>query len=228
VTVLLLALVFVPVVLGLGARRRVQTAFARYRAVANHAGVSGGEVARALLDAHGLGAVRLDLVPGMLSDRYDGTRRALGLSRDVAVERSVAAIGIAAHEVAHAYQDADGSRAYRLRQAVAAPLMRLAPWSGLIFVGGFWLGAPPLVLLSLLYGAGLLVFAIVTVPVELGASRHAMTLLEWTGLADDRDVEGVRRVLSAAALTYIVGVLQRLGWFLALVFLALAARRVSG
>lgn len=227
-TTLLLALLFLPLVLGLGAQRRVHAAFARYRAVANHAGVSGGEVARALLDAHGLASVRLELVPGLLSDRYDGARRALGLSRDVADERSVAAIGIAAHEVAHAYQDAEGSRAYRVRQAVAAPLMVLAPWSGLIFIGGFWLGVPVLVLLSLIYGAGLVVFAIVTVPVELGASRRAMSLLERTGLADQREVQGVRRVLSAAAVTYIVGVIQRLGWFLALVFIALAARRVSG
>jgi Zn-dependent membrane protease YugP len=228
VTTLLPALLFLPLVLGLGAQRRVQAAFARYRAVANHAGVSGGEVARALLGAHGLASVRLELVSGMLSDRYDGARRALGLSRDVAVERSVAAIGIAAHEVAHAYQDAEGSRAYRVRQAVAAPLMALAPWSGLIFIGGFWLGVPVLVLLSLIYGAGLVVFAIVTVPVELGASRRAMSLLERTGLADQREVQGVRRVLNAAAVTYIVGVIQRLGWFLALVFIALAARRVSG
>jgi hypothetical protein len=228
VTLVLLALLFVPLVLGLGAQRRVAAAFARYRAVANHAGVSGGEVARALLDAHGLRSVRLELVPGMLSDRYDGARRALGLSRDVADERSVAAIGIAAHEVAHAYQDAEGNLAYRVRQAVAKPLMRLAPWSGLIFIGGFWLGVPVLVVLSLIYGSGLVVFAIVTVPVEVGASRRAMSLLERTGLADQREVQGVRRVLNAAALTYIVGVLQRLGWFLALVFIALAARRVSG
>ena len=215
----------------------MQTAFARYRGVANHAGVSGGEVARALLDSHGLGAVRLDLVRGILSDRYDGTRRALGLSRDVAVERSVAAIGIAAHEVAHAYQDADGSRAYRLRQAVAAPLMRLAPWSGLIFMVRVDLrrrvlarrNAARAPVTALRGGTtGLRDFAIITVPVELGASRHAKTLLERSGLADDREVAGVRRVLSASALTYVVGVLQRMGWFLALVFLALAARRVSG
>jgi Zn-dependent membrane protease YugP len=228
VTTVLLALLFVPLILGIGAQRRVGAAFARYRAVANHAGASGGEVARTLLDAHGLRSVRLELVPGMLSDRYDGARQALGLSRDVAAERSVAAIGIAAHEVAHAYQDADGSRAYRLRQAVAVPLMALAPWSGLLFIGGFWLGVRAMVLLSLIYGAGLVVFAIVTVPVELGASRRAMTLLERNGLADQREVQGVRRVLHAAALTYIVGVLQRLGWFLALIFIALAARRVSG
>jgi Zn-dependent membrane protease YugP len=228
VTALLLLLLIAPVALGVGAQRRVQEVFARYRAVPNHAGISGGEVARTLLDAHGLRDVTIELVPGMLSDRYDGTRRALGLSRDVAVERSVAAIAIAGHEVAHSYQDAEGSRSYRLRQAVAAPLMRLAPWSGLIFIGGFWFGLPVLVLLSLIYGAGLVVFAIVTVPVEVGASRRAMSLLERNGLADHGEVQGIRRVLNAAAATYIAGVIQRLGFFLALVFIALAASRVSG
>jgi Zn-dependent membrane protease YugP len=201
-TLLLLVLLLVPIGLGLGAQRRVQSAFAQ--------------------------SVRLELVPGVLTDRYDGERRTLGLSQEVAGERSVAAIGIAAHEVAHAYQDAERSRGYRLRQAVAVPLMRLAPWSGLIFIGGFWLGIPLLVLLSLLYGAGLVVFAIVTVPVELGASRRAMTLLERNQLADDREVHDIRRVLRAAALTYIAGVIQRLGWFLALVFIAVAVRGMTG
>jgi uncharacterized protein len=228
VTEALWALLIVPAVLSFGAQRRVQDVFARYRAIANHAGVTGAEVARALLDAHGLGRVRLQLMPGMLTDQYDSDRHVLGLSQAVAQERSISSLGISAHEVSHAYQDAERNRSYRLRQAVGEPLMGLAPWSGLVFVGGFWLGIPPLLWLSLAYACGLLLFAIVTVPVEVGASRRAMTLLTGTGLADQRDADGVSRVLRAAALTYIAGVVQRLGTFLALVLLAEAIRRVTG
>ena len=223
-TALLFVGLIVPLALAFLAQRRVQAEFARYRAVPNHAGVSGGEVARRLLDEHGLQAVRLELVPGVLTDRYDGEQQTLGLSKEVEDERSVAAIGIAAHEVSHAFQDADRNRAYRLRQAVATPLMQFAPWSGLIFIGGFWLGIPLLVVLALINGALLVLFAVVTVPVEVGASRHAMTLLRKSGLADEREVQGVKRVLNSAALTYIAGVVQQLGWFLVLVDIAFAIR----
>jgi len=91
----------------------VKSVFARYRGVANRAGVTGAELARNLLDAHGLRMVRLELAPDFLSDHYDGAKHVLRLSEAVAREPSVAALGIAAHEVSHAYQDAEGSRVYR-------------------------------------------------------------------------------------------------------------------
>jgi hypothetical protein len=115
-----------------------------------------------------------------------------------------------------------------LRQAVGEPLMGLAPWSGVVFVGGFWLRIPPLLWLSPAYACGLLLFAIVTVPVEVGTSCRAMTLLTGSGLADQRDADGVGRVLRASALTYIAGVVQPLDTFLALVLVAEAIRRVTG
>src|SRR3954447_22077462 len=135
-------LLLVPMVAGLAVQGRVRGVFARYRVVRNRAGLTGAELARALLDAHGLARIRLERVPGFLSDHYDGAAHVLRLSDEVATERSVAALGIAAHEVAHAYQDADGSRGYRARRAVGEPLARLAPWSGVFFIGGFWFGVP--------------------------------------------------------------------------------------
>jgi Zn-dependent membrane protease YugP len=96
-----------------------------------------------------------------------------------------------------------------------------------LLIGGFWFGIPLLVGLSLVFVFGLVLFALATLPVEIGASRRALMLLRETGLADDRDVRGVRRVLTAAALTYVVGLLDRLGFFLALLFIAEAARRAA-
>ena len=224
---LLWLLLLAPVVAAIVVQRRLRSVFARYRAIANRAGVTGEELARALLDAHGLGAVRLELAPGFLSDHYDGAARRLRLSRVVASERSVAALGIAAHEVSHAYQDAEGSRVYRVRRAVGEPLARFAPWSGFIFIGGFWLGIPALMVLAIAYVAGLVVFALVTLPVEFSASRRALTLLRGSGYTDAEETGEIERVLRAAALTYVVGLLQQLGLLLALVLVAEATRRLA-
>jgi Zn-dependent membrane protease YugP len=225
VTVAIWLLFLVPLGLALAAQSLLRMVFRRYRAVPNHGGVTGAEVARSLLDAHGLQDVRLELAPGFLSDHYDGEARVLRLSEAVAGERSVAALGIAAHEVSHAYQDAEGSRAYRARHSIGEQLAQVAPWSGLFLIGGFWFGAPLLVGLSLLFVGGLVLFALATLPVEIGASRRALMLLREARLADEAEVRGVRRVLTAAALTYVVGLLDRLGFFLALLFIAEAARR---
>lgn len=222
---LLWLLLGVPLVAGLWAQGRVRSSFARARTVPNRRRVTGAEAARALLDALGLRRVRVEVVPGTLSDHYDGGAGALRLSPEVALEPSVAALAIAAHEVAHAQQDASGSRSYRLRMTVGEPLARLAPWSGLFFIGGFWLGIPVLMILALAYVGGLVLFALATLPVEIGASRSALRLLAATGLTAPQEEGAVRRVLRAAALTYVVGLLRQVGLFLALVLILEAARR---
>ena len=220
-------LLLVPLLAGILVQRRVRSVFTRYRGVANRAGVTGAQLARTLLDAHGLAQVRLELTPGFLSDHYDGSAQKLRLSETVAHERSVAAVGIAAHEVAHAYQDAEGSRVYRARVSVGQPLAKLAPWSGFFFIGGFWFGIPILMVLSLAYVAGMVIFALATLPVEFGASRRALTLLRGTGFTDAEETSEVERVLNAAALTYVVGLLQQLGLLFALVLVAEATRRLA-
>jgi Zn-dependent membrane protease YugP len=224
---LLWLLLLVPLLVGVVAQGRVRSVFARYRAVRNRAGVTGAQLARVMLDAHGLGHVRVEPVDAFLADHYDATDAALRLSPPVAGEPSVAALGIAAHEVSHAYQDAEGSRAYRVRKRVGEPLARLAPWTGVIFIGGFWLGVPVLMALSIAYVAGLVVFALATLPVELGASHRALELLAQTRLADRDELDEVRRVLRAAASTYVVGVLRQVGFLLALVMVAEAAHRAT-
>jgi uncharacterized protein len=223
----LLWLLLVPLVAGFLVRRRVRSVFARYRAVANRAGVTGAQAARALLDAHGLGSVRVDLTPGLLSDNYDGLARTLRLSEPVARERSVAALGIAAHEVSHAYQDAEGSRLYRARRTIGEPLAKVAPWSGFVFIGGFWLGVPILIVLSIAYVVGMVIFALATLPVEVGASHRALALLRGNGLTDAEETGEVAQVLRAAALTYFVALLQQLGLLFALVLVAEATRRLA-
>ena len=220
-------LLLVPLAAGILAGRRVRSVFARYRAVPNHAGLTGAELARAMLDAHGLSRVGLQIAPGFLTDHYDPVAHVLRLSAPVARERSVAALGIAAHEASHAYQDAEGSRAYRARRRVGEPVARLAPWFGFFFIGGFLFGVPAFIVLSLVYVAGLIAFALATVPVEVGASKRAVAVLRRAGLADEQESDGIRRVLGAAALTYVAGLLRQIGLFLALVAVAETATRMA-
>ena len=220
-------LLLVPFVLGLAVQGLVRSVFRRYSAIANHSGVTGGDAARGLLDAHGLQGVRIEIIPGFLTDHYDGQAKALRLSEPVGRERSVAALGIAGHEVSHAYQDAEGSRTYRARRSIGEQLSQFAPWSTFFLIAGFWFGIPLFIVLSLLFVAALVLFALATLPVEIGASQRALMLLQETGLADADEFREIRRVLRAAALTYVVGLLDRLGFFLVLLFVAEATRRVA-
>jgi len=227
VLALLWLLLLLPLAAGLLADRRVREEFARFRRVPNRLRVTGAQVARALLDAQGLQRVRIEMAPGALTDHYDGAAGVLRLSPPVATEASVAALAIAAHEASHAYQDAAGSRAYRIRKAIGEPLAALAPFSWLFFLGGFWFGIPLLMAASIVYVAGLVAFALATLPVELGASRRALDLVSRSGLTDPAETAGVRTVLRAAALTYLAGLLRQVGLFSALILVSEMARQVA-
>jgi uncharacterized protein len=214
---LLWLLFLIPLAAGMWAQKRVTDTYARFRRVDNRAGVTGAQAASELLAAHGLQRIRVEQAGGFLSDHYDGQAGALRLSEPVATERSVSSLGVAAHEVSHAYQDADGSRWYRIRQDIAIPLSKVAPFGGIAFIGGFWLGIPILMIVALAYVLLLVAFALATLPVELGASRNALRLLGATHLANPEEVGEVRQVLRAAALTYVAGLLRQIGVFAALV-----------
>ena len=215
-------LILVPLTLGLLAQRRVRATFRRYHAVTDRNQLTGAQVARLLLDAHGLDSVAIKPAPGSFGDYYDPQTHTLHLSPQVAGRPTVAAIGIAAHEVAHAYQDAEGSRVYRRRTRVGEPLAKLAPYSGIVLIGGFWFGNLVLVVLACAYMAALVVFSIVTLPVELEASRRALQLLRRTGLAYGDELTEILEVLRAAAFTYVAGIAQQLGIFLAVLLSAAA------
>lgn len=217
-------LLLVPILAGLIGQYRVRAAFAQYREVPASAGLTGGEAAGKLLELHGLPDVRLERTKGTLSDHFDSDAKTLRLSDDVADGRSIAALAVAAHEVAHAHQDAEGHRTYRLRMRVGRPVMQLSQWSGLIFIGGFWLGIPPLMAAAALLIIGLAAFALVTLPVELNASRLAVGWLHDAGLTPSAEVPAMRRVLRAAASTYLANFGHRLGLLLFLLLAVGVAR----
>lgn len=207
-------LVIVPGVLTWVAQDSVRQTFERYREVPNSDGASGSIVAGRLLSEQGLDGVQVESVAGNFMDHYDPATRTLRLSQGVADGGSVAALGVVAHEVGHAVQDAEGYPLLRLRTRLASPVQKLARLSPLVFVGGWLAGISFFVGLGLVMLAALAVFALVTLPVEKNASDRALAMLKGAGALAPGEEEGVRRVLRAAAFTYAAGFGRQLAIFL--------------
>lgn len=213
--------------LGLYAQFKVRSAYSQYSRVPNDRRITGLEAARYLLGSSGLGHVGVEGTPGQLTDHYDPRSKTLRLSEGVARSNSVAALGIVAHEVGHAQQDAMAYAPLRWRSALV-PVANLGSYLGpiIFFAGLFLLGSYDLALIGVLVFAAAAVFALVTLPVELNASKRALALLQASGLAvSASEQRGVKSVLSAAALTYVAAVAQALSTLLYYVFLLSGARR---
>lgn len=224
-------------VLGLGialsllASARVKSAFARYSQVRSRSGVTGAQVAQAILRAHSIHDVTVEPVAGNLTDHYDPTTKTLRLSEPVYHSDSVAAIGVAAHEVGHAIQHATRYGALQFRSAWV-PVASLGSGLGMwVTVIGLGLAATGGSLVTAWIGVALFaattVFTLVTLPVEFDASRRALATLQQSRVLVADELDGARTVLNAAALTYVAAaaasVMQLAYWVLQL--LAVQQRR---
>jgi Zn-dependent membrane protease YugP len=213
--------------LGVWAQFKVQGAFKKYSQVRTLTGISGAQIARRILDRHGLRNVAVEQVGGFLSDHYDPTRKVLRLSPDVYQGNNLAAAGVAAHEAGHALQDQQGYAFLALR-SLMVPSVQIGSWIGpLVFMLGFFMAGAigtSLAWLGVAMFAATAVFALVTLPVEFDASRRAKVLLVSNGLLTQPELRGVNGVLDAAALTYVAGAVQALSTLLYYVFL-LGGRR---
>ena len=218
---LFLATAIVPLLFGLWAQMRVKSTFKKYSHVAPRNGMTGADAAAAVLRSSGLPNLAIRPVAGQLTDHYDPRNRTLNLSADVGQASSLAALGVAAHEAGHAIQDAKRYAPMRIRQAlVPAATVGQSLWF-LPVVLGLMLGLTGLVTVGLILFAVIVLFQLVTLPVEFDASRRALVALEGQGLLAADEVPGARAVLNAAALTYIAGFVAALGQ---LVFFFLASR----
>lgn len=214
-----LLLIILPVLLGLWAQFRVKSAFGRASQVRASCGLSGAEVAQEICRAYGVNGVSVVQGEGFLSDHYDPRARVLRLSPDVYQGHSVAAVGIAAHEVGHAIQHAKGYAPLALRSAIV-PLAQaggvaanIAIMAGCVLMAVI---APKLGTAVLLIGVlGLMMvaaFQLITLPVEFDASRRAKDILTSTGLvAAGNEAAEMKSVLNAAALTYVAALVSTLG-----------------
>lgn len=200
-----------PLLLGLWAQFRVQSAFRNYSKVRTGNGLTGAQAARAILDANGLQTVTVERVGGSLTDHYDPRGKVLRLSESVYATPSVAAVGVAAHEAGHALQDKLHYGPLRLRSAIV-PAVNIGSWLGpIIFMVGFFMSGATgdtIALIGLLFFAMTAIFALVTLPVEFDASKRAKQQLASTGLLSPQEIGGVDKVLDAAALTYVAAAVQ--------------------
>jgi len=196
-------------VLAMAAQGRVQAAFRAMSKVATRKGWSGAEVARAILDARGLHDVVVEQVPGLLTDHYDPRSHTLRLSEHSFHGRSVAAAGIAAHEAGHAQQHADAYAWLGLRSQLVPVVGATSRLAGPLVMFGFLMAfmgaklATPILLAAAVVLTGVVVFSLVTLPVELDASRRAMRVLADGRILVDDELDGARKVLNAAAWTYV-------------------------
>ena len=205
--------------LSLWASYRVRTAFDHYSQVGTMRGMSGAESARHLLDAAGLTDVEIVETDGYLSDHYDPVSRHLALSHDVFHGRSVASVGVATHEAGHALQHAHGYLPLGLRSALV-PAAGIGSTLGYIVMGVGLFLHPLVVVLGAAIFSLVLLFQIVTLPVEFDASARAKRLVVEAGIIQREERVGIDRVLDAAALTYVAAAISSLSVLLYYLFRA--------
>jgi len=216
------------IILGMYAQFRVQGAFKKYAQVRSQTGLTGAQVARRILDSSGLNDVQVEQVGGNLSDHYDPGKRVLSLSQTVFGSNSIAAAGVAAHEAGHALQHQEGYALLNLRSAMV-PTVQIGSWMGpIIFLIGFFVAGTfgtQLAWIGIILFSATALFAVVTLPVELDATRRAKAVLVNSGMVYQYEMEGVNKVLDAAALTYVAAAIQALSTILYYVFLLTGSRR---
>jgi Zn-dependent membrane protease YugP len=202
-------LLLIPAVLFAGwAQMKVQSTFARYSRMESRRGITADQVARTLLDRFGLRSVPVQRVGGQLTDHYDPRARTLSLSDSVYGNDSIAAIGVAAHEVGHAIQHSEGYAPLALRNAIVPAVNFGSTLSMVLFFAGFLFQGPVLMDVGIFLFLGVIVFHIVTLPVEYNASSRAVALLGQTGSLSGDELQGAQNVLSAAAWTYVAATLM--------------------
>ena len=212
-------LVIIGALICMAASANVSHTYNRYRNVRTMRGVMAQEVAAQMLQEAGIYDVRIERVSGNLTDHYDPRNKVLRLSDSVYGSSSVAAVGVAAHECGHAIQHQTGYVPIKVRNTIV-PVVNLGSWlSWPIMVAGLIMGSFGLLKLGILLFAFTLVFQIVTLPVEFNASRRALHILGERGILYREELSGARKVLTAAALTYVTAVISTLLQLLRLILL---------
>ncbi|MCX6640207.1 MAG: zinc metallopeptidase [bacterium] len=192
-------------ILALYAQSKVKSTFKTYSRVSSSRGFTGEQVARRLLDMRGLGDVPVEVVKGELSDHYDPRKRKLALSESVFGSTSVAALGVAAHETGHALQHADAYGPLALRSSIV-PVASFGSFLALplFFIGFIFSNSVAWLMdVGIIFFAVAVVFSLITLPVEFNASSRALVLLREGGYLNDQEIPHAKKVLDAAAWTYV-------------------------
>ncbi len=207
-------------ILAIWAQNKLSRTYGEYSRIETSRGLTGSNVARSLLDSAGLNDVEIEQVGGNLTDHYDPRSRKLRLSGGIYNSYSIAAVGIAAHEVGHAIQHAKGYFPLAFRNSIV-PVVRFGSWMAWpIFILGFLMRTQMLVQIGIFLFSGAVLFQMITLPVEYDASRRAAIHLQKGGYLSAGELEGARKVLGAAAMTYVAATAMAIMQLLRMILLS--------
>ena len=197
-------LIVISALISLFAQFLINSRFSKYSRVRSRSGMTGAQAAERILQSQGIYDVAIQRVSGNLTDHYDPRNKTLNLSDAVYASTSVAAVGVAAHECGHAIQHARGYAPLSFRSALV-PVANIGSQLSWLFIilGIFFGGSHTLIMIGILMFSAAVLFQLVTLPVEFNASGRALKLLSETGILQKDEVSDTRKVLSAAALTYV-------------------------
>lgn len=212
--------IMIPVfIFALVCQLKVKSSFAKYSKVINRRGMTGADAAYQLLRLNGITDVKIKRVGGSLTDYYDPKNKEICLSDDVFNSRSVAAIGVACHEAGHACQHAQGYGALKFRNAVI-PMTRIGSFLGVpLALIGMMIYFEPLIYAGLILYSAVVIFQLATLPVEFNASKRALQTIDANGFLEGEEYSGAKKVLTAAALTYVAALVSALATLLRLVLI---------
>jgi len=214
-----LILIFLIIVLPLIAQGKVRSSYNKYSNIKSNGKLTGKDVARMILDSNGLNNVTIEKIGGSLTDHYNPKTKSISLSESIYDDNSISSISVAAHECGHAIQDKESYSFFNLRSTLV-PIVNITSKLSSIFVMlGFFLEIINLLEIGIFLLCGGLLFQLVTLPVEFDASNRAKAQLQQLGLISDNELTGVKKVLGAAALTYVAGFLAEALQILRLVLL---------
>lgn len=218
------------IILAMWAQIKVSSTFSKYSQIASARGITGADAARMILDKNGLSNVRVQHIDGNLTDHFDPRTNVVSLSDATYASSSIGAIGVAAHECGHAVQHATGYGPIRVRNAIVPVVSFCSKAAMPIIVIGFILsafgGAAPIIIkLGIILYAATVAFQIITLPVEFNASSRALKTLESYYMLNPEEIKGARKVLSAAAMTYVAAAFSAIMTLLRLILLSNNRRR---
>ena len=199
-------LTLISLVITVGAQVYVNSSYNKYRRIRNNKGITGSDAARTFLDKHGMSNVKVGCVKGTLSDHYDPRSKTVNLSKEIYSGTSIAAVSVACHECGHALQDKTNYSFMRIRSSLV-PVTRFASYAGYIAIAlGAALGAFGAIWFGILCEIAILLFQVVTLPVEFDASKRALQEMEGLNFFDKQEMKHGTTMLTAAALTYVASV----------------------
>lgn len=220
-----IVLVVPTLILGLIAQAMVSSTFNKYSKVRSMSGYTAAEVARMILDRNGLHNVSVVRISGNLTDNYNPQTQTVSLSDSVYNSTSVASIGVAAHEVGHAIQHAREYTPIKIRTAIIPITNFGSSISPILILFGILLGMQSLAVVGVILFSTVAIFQLVTLPVEFDASHRALKTLGNDGILNQVELKGARKVLSAAAMTYVAALITTLANLLRLVLIVSGSRR---